>query len=169
MRAVLQRHRLALIIGLVILVTDQITKWLVLVHVAPIWPIKITEFFNLVLVWNTGVSFGMFNDGGDLGRWLLIGLALIISGMVARWLYAEQSRFMGFAYVIIIAGAIGNVIDRIRFGAVVDFLDVHVGGYHWPAFNVADSAIVIGALLIAFNLFTGDSSPDNAGEQSRGS
>jgi signal peptidase II len=108
----------------------------------------VTPYFNLVLVWNRGVSFGMLNTLGEHGPWLLTGLAAGIGAFLIVWLYRETRALTRLALWLVLAGAVGNSIDRVRFGAVVDFLDFHVGGYHWPAFNVADSAIVVGALLI---------------------
>ena len=133
----------------VILVADQVTKWIILNDVmAPPRVIEVTEFFNLVLVWNQGVSFGMFGDGGDTQRWVLIGVALAISLGLSVWLLRVGSRWVGLALGAIIGGAIGNVIDRFAYGAVADFLDFHVAGYHWPAFNVADSAITLGVVAL---------------------
>jgi signal peptidase II len=134
-----------------ILVLDQVTKWLVLwAFGAAIIPTTVTPFFNLVLVWNEGVSFGLF-QGNDspVQRLLLTGLAVVVAGGLFWWLRTgTHDRSMRWALRLVIAGAIGNGIDRVVHGAVVDFLDFHVGGWHWPAFNVADSAIVVGAVLL---------------------
>lgn len=140
-----------------VLVLDQITKVLVLdLFSRSPQGIEVLSFFNLVLAWNRGVSFGMFDGLGDWGPWVLVGLALVISVVLAIWMMKEESRLNVMSLGLIIGGAIGNVIDRVRFGAVVDFLDVHVLGYHWPAFNVADSAITVGAaILILESLFFG--------------
>jgi signal peptidase II len=105
-------------------------------------------YFNVVNVWNTGVSFSMFDRGGLLGTVVLIAFALGVIGFLCRWLYHEKDRLTCVSLGLIIGGAIGNVIDRIRFGAVYDFLDFHYAAYHWPAFNLADTFICIGAALI---------------------
>ena len=139
-----------------ILALDLVTKELALAHLSGRGAVRVTDFFNLVLVWNPGISFGMFQAGGEVGRWLLVALALAISIILVFWLRWEQRFWPKIAIWLILAGALGNVGDRIRFGAVVDFLDFHALGYHWPAFNVADSMIVIGAvILIADSLFAG--------------
>jgi signal peptidase II len=128
---------------------DQFTKWLALsVFDFAANPVAVTPFFNLVLVWNRGVSFGMFNQASAAGPWILTGLALAITAGLLWWLRHAQGRVAITALGLVIGGAIGNVIDRLRFGAVVDFLDFHVAGWHWPAFNVADSAICVGAALL---------------------
>ncbi len=136
------------LLALAILVLDQVTKWLALGALDPYEYLTVTPFFNLVLVWNRGVSFGMFNALGDHGPWLLTLLACAIGAFLIVWLLRERRPVTRLALWLVLAGAVGNAIDRIRFGAVVDFLDFHAFGYHWPAFNVADSAIVVGAGLI---------------------
>jgi len=144
--------------ALAVLVADQVTKWWILglFSDAERPYFEITPFFNIVLAWNSGISFGMFGDSGAYGPTILIVLTLVITGVLAVWLLRAESRLMAVSLGLIIGGAIGNVIDRFRFGAVTDFLDMHVLGYHWPAFNVADSAIVIGAgALIWESLFVG--------------
>lgn len=128
---------------------DQLSKWLVadifLNHQAPI---VLTPFFNLVEAWNTGVSFSLFDNGGIWGTIILSAFALAVVAFLLSWLKNEQSRLVQVALGMIIGGALGNVADRIRFGAVYDFLDFYYKGWHWPAFNAADSFICIGAFLI---------------------
>lgn len=145
-----------------VFVADQISKWWILGlfqdTVRPI--IEITPFFNLVLAWNRGISFGMFGNAGAYSVEILIALTLLISLALAVWMMRAETRLTLAGLGLIIGGAVGNVIDRFRFGAVTDFLDFHVLGYHWPAFNVADSAIVIGAaVLIWESLFVGAEAP----------
>ena len=147
------RHTQGAVLALVVLVADQITKCLALGTIDTYQPIEVTSFFNLVLVWNRGVSFGMLNSLGDHGPWLLTLLAVGIGALLLVWLWRETRPMSRAALWLVLAGAVGNTIDRIRFGAVVDFLDFHVGGLHWPAFNIADSAIVIGACLILLDSF----------------
>jgi signal peptidase II len=138
------------------LVLDQASKtWILESVMQPPQVIEVTPFFNLVLAWNRGVSFGMFNNQSDYGPYLLTGLAVVIIIALAVWLWRATTRLSVLALGMIIGGAIGNVVDRIQYGAVVDFLDVHAFGYHWPAFNVADSAVCVGAaILILESLFT---------------
>ncbi|MEM7045410.1 MAG: signal peptidase II [Pseudomonadota bacterium] len=141
------RH--GLLIAILVIVFDQITKWIALDGLDfGQNPIAVTPFFNLVLVWNRGVSFGMFNNAGDAGPWILSGLAIAIVIGLLYWLRQAEGRMIISALGLVIGGALGNVIDRFRFGAVVDFLDFHIAGYHWPAFNVADAAICVGAALL---------------------
>ena len=146
------------LIGLVA-VLDQLTKWIILEKVMiPPRVIEVTGFFNLVLTYNTGISFGMLRGGDDWVRWALAALALGIVAMLLAWLRSQPGWAMALSVGLICGGAIGNVIDRIRIGAVVDFLDLHAGGWHWPAFNLADSAITLGvAALILDSLFRGPS------------
>jgi signal peptidase II len=134
-----------------ILAVDQASKFAVLAAYTPVtWPVAVTPFFNLVLVWNRGVSFGLFGaNDGELQRWLLVGVALAVAAVLTVWLArGVADRLQRWSFRLIIAGAVGNAIDRVLHGAVVDFLDFHYAGWHWPAFNVADSAIVVGALLL---------------------
>ena len=141
--------RRGLLIAVLVIAFDQLTKWIMLTGLdLETRSIAVTSFFNLVLVWNRGVSFGMFNDAGSAGPWILSGLAIAVVVGLLFWLRQAEGWRSVTALGLVIGGAIGNVIDRFRFGAVVDFLDVHVAGYHWPAFNVADAAICIGAGLL---------------------
>lgn len=144
----------AAVVGLL----DQATKYIILEHVMnPPQPIEVTPFFNIVLAWNRGVSFGLFGHESDLGPILLTLLAFVISAALLVWMRRAEDRLTVIALGLIVGGALGNVIDRMRFGAVTDFLDFHAFGYHWPAFNVADSAICIGAaILIGSSLFRRD-------------
>lgn len=133
---------------------DQLSKWLMMDVVLKETPfIEVLPVFNLVTAWNTGISFSMFNDGGIYGVIGLSLLALVIVGILLFWLYNETNTLLQIFIGFIIGGAIGNVIDRIRFGAVFDFLDFHWGESHWPAFNMADSFICIGAVLMLLSGF----------------
>ena len=143
-------------LGLAALVAalDQLSKWIIVAHVMnPPVQIEVTSFFNLVLAHNRGVSFGMFAAGSELGKWILVGLALMISGFLVRWLFQSSSPFSIIALGLILGGAVGNVIDRVLIGAVVDFLDFHAFGTHWPAFNMADTTIFLGAAGLIFESF----------------
>lgn len=146
--------RLGLALAAVILALDQASKWWILDLLGvPPHPIVVTSFFNLVLTWNQGVSFGLFG-GGAVPPLVLSLLSILIVGFLVGWLRKAQLTLTKVAIGSVIGGAIGNVIDRFIHGAVVDFLDVHIGEYHWPAFNVADSAIVVGvAMLLLESLF----------------
>lgn len=122
----------------------------------------ITSFFNFVIVWNQGVSFGMFRDHPWVGAYIITALAVAISGFFVAWMVKDKSPLIMTSGSLIIAGALSNVWDRLRFGAVIDFLDVHIGDWHYPAFNLADSCIVIGVIvLVVKSLFLDRSKGDN--------
>ena len=140
---------LGLSLALLIIILDQLSKYYILEYVVNEYGvIPCTSFFNIVRAWNTGVSFSMFNDMGNMGIWVLSLSSIIIVCFLIYWLYKENNKLIQISLGFIIGGALGNVIDRIRLGAVFDFLDFYVGDKHWPAFNVADSFICIGAFLI---------------------
>ena len=144
-----------LMVTVLVTVLDQLCKWAMLeIVMEPPRIIPVTSFFNLVLVWNRGVSFGFL--GGASSQWipwLLTVLALAIIATLGWWLRRAANRLMVLALGLVMGGALGNVIDRLRFGAVMDFFDFHAAGLHWPAFNVADSAITVGATLILYDAF----------------
>ncbi len=165
------------IISFLVFLSDQVSKWAVTELLVrpntmgqvgynfvewysstpfrlPFYGIEVTSFFNIVMAWNTGVSFSMFSNYGGYMPTILICVALGITLLFLIWLWRAESNFHALCYALVIGGALGNVVDRARYGAVIDFLDVHVMGYHWPAFNVADMAVVIGiSLLIIVSLF----------------
>ena len=140
--------KLGLLIAAAVVVIDQCSKYIIFNLLGVSAYIPVGDYFNIVRAWNTGVSFSMLNNYGNVGAWLLSGTALFIVIMLLFWLKKEGSRLVQVALGMIMGGALGNVIDRVRFGAVFDFLDVHIGDSHWPAFNAADSFICIGAALI---------------------
>lgn len=141
--------RLGLCVALLAFVVDQISKYFVRENLlSGRGMIMVNDYFNIVTAWNTGVSFSMFNNHGLWGMIALSLLALIIVGYLLWWMKHENSKLLQVALGMIVGGAIGNVIDRVCIGAVFDFLDFHIGGHHWPAFNAADSFICIGAALI---------------------
>ena len=148
--------RLGLLVAFVAIGVDQATKWWVLLNVMnPPRVIDVTPFFNLVLVWNRGISFGMFSNDSMAGVWILAILALIIVGFLINWLRKAESKRAAIALGLIIGGAVGNVIDRAVHSAVLDFLDFYAGSFRWPAFNAADSFITVGAIiLIVDSLFS---------------
>ncbi len=134
--------------GLVI-VLDQLTKFWVVSALRPGQSIELTPFLNLVFVYNPGAAFSFLSDAGGWQRWFFVVLALAVSGWLTLLIRQHAAeRLLPLAAALILGGALGNVIDRIRFGAVVDFVDVHAVGWHWPAFNVADSAISVGVVLL---------------------
>jgi signal peptidase II len=139
-------------VAVVVALLDQASKLWILSFMLGRPPgeqaIPLAPFFNLVLVWNRGVSFGLFNNDSAWNAVALTLVAAAIVGGLLVWLKRATHGLAAVAIGLVIGGAIGNVIDRLRFGAVVDFLDVHAAGWHWPAFNVADSAICIGVGLM---------------------
>lgn len=140
---------------------DQASKaWIVHGVMNPPRVIEIAPFFNLVMVWNTGASFGLFGSAPAWGRYLLVAVAAAICAGLAVWLARVGSRPLAAALGLVIGGAAGNVVDRLVHGAVADFLDFHAFGYHWPAFNAADAAISVGvAALVVDGLIGGRRGP----------
>lgn len=149
--------RVALLITAVVLVIDRLTKVWALDFVSVEGrSIAVTGFFNLVRVWNTGVSFSLLQSDTAWGRWVLTILPLLVVAGLVFWVRKSSDRWLWAAVGFVVGGALGNVIDRITWGAVADFVDIHAFGYHWPAFNVADAAIVGGIAYIALEgLFKG--------------
>ena len=138
--------KLGLPLTLLSFLFDQATKWWILNHVMePPRVIPVTGFFNLVLGFNTGVSFGLF---GEAPAWLLMAFILPMVAGLLVWMTRTDSRLTAIALGLVVGGAFGNLLDRLRHGAVTDFLDFYVGAYHWPAFNFADVAIVSGVALL---------------------
>lgn len=150
-----------------LIIFDQVSKWFVSEHFIrgtepmglmawlmdapdrlPYGEVAVLPFFNFVMVWNKGISFGLFNNETDYGPLILIVLSLLVTIWFGIWLTRCQNKMQCAGLVLVISGAVGNMIDRMRFGAVADFLDFHVFGYHWPAFNVADSCIVVGVVIL---------------------
>lgn len=141
------------IIAVLVLVLIQITQQILFATLAGAEPpITVTPFFNLVTVWNPGISFGMLQDVPQ-GQWVLSGIAIIVVIALLSWLRKVNDRYTATALGLIIGGAMGNIIDRVRFSAVFDYLDFHAFGYHWPAFNLPDSFIFIGVALLLIGSF----------------
>jgi signal peptidase II len=147
---------LGLAMAVLVVALDQLTKWWILEVVMQPVPriVEVTPFFNLVLAWNYGVSFGTFASTEAYMPYVLSAVAFGIVVVLLVWMRNAGRRFIAVALGMVIGGAIGNIIDRIRFGAVADFLDFHVAGWHFWAFNIADSGITVGvALLLIDGLF----------------
>lgn len=142
--------RLGLAVAALLLVADQATK-LGLIYGTDLrltWPWPVLPFLDLTVVWNRGISYGLFQQEGDLGRWILTSVKLLASVVLFFWLRRAENRVEAAGIGLIIGGAIGNAIDRIWHGAVFDFVHFHVGSFSWYVFNVADAAIVIGVLMM---------------------
>ena len=144
-----------LFIAALVTALDQFTKWLILTKVmVPPHPVPVTFFFDLVLNWNPGISFGLFAGHPETGSWLFVAIAAGITLTLLLWLARVDRWLLAIAISFVIGGAVGNIVDRLRFGAVVDFLYFHLGQYDFPAFNMADSAITVGVgLLLIDSLF----------------
>ena len=139
-------------IFLIIMLADQATKQIMLDLIfEPPRRIEILAILNLVPVWNRGMSFGMLADSGALVPIGLTGLAIAVSAWLF-WMVPRLNRVQRLSAAFIAGGAIGNALDRLRFGKVVDFIDLHYAGVHWPAFNLADAAITIGAVLWGYSI-----------------
>ncbi len=147
-----------------VVLVDQISKWWALSVLAFRQPVEVLPFFNLTLVFNRGAAFSFLAGAGGWQRLFFIGLALVIAAVLAVWLVrsAWRQRWLAAGLALILGGAIGNVIDRIRFGHVVDFLDFHAAGWHWPAFNIADSAITIGAIVLLLTSIVANDTPSDS-------
>jgi len=145
-----RRFAMAVYLMALIALCDQLTKWWLLDRVMQTPHIEqINPYFNLVLVWNKGVTFGILSQfGHKIMTYVLIAVALAILVLLGRWLWRTRATLVGIGLGAVMGGAIGNIIDRLRYGAVVDFLDFHYHDYHWYAFNVADAAIVTGVGLL---------------------
>jgi signal peptidase II len=143
-------------VAALILVLDQVTKLIALERLTPGLPVPIIDgVFSLTLVLNPGLAFGMLSSTPSAWRWLVAALslgALAVLAVLASRFLADGRWFTRLGIGLIFGGAVGNLIDRARFGAVVDFLDFYWRQYHWPAFNVADSAITVGVALLAFSM-----------------
>jgi signal peptidase II len=135
------------LIALAVLVLDQVTKQLIVSSLGPFDSISVLPFFNIVYAENPGSAFGMFKS---LGSTFFITVSLVASGALAFLIWKEEAYRL--PYALLLGGAAGNLIDRVRLGYVIDFLDCHVGGLHWPAFNVADSALTIGIGILILAL-----------------
>lgn len=143
------------LLALAVLVLDQISKLWVLAIFQGGEVLPVTPFFNWVLVYNPGAAFSFLAGAGGWQKWFFLVLALAVSAWVIHSLRQPETTFLlGNALSLIMGGALGNAIDRLAYGAVVDFLDFHWQGLHWPAFNLADAAICLGAFLLVWDQFS---------------
>ena len=144
-----------LFITIVVIVFDQASKWLMMSWLSLYETVVVMPYFNLTMAHNEGAAFSFLAQAGGWQRWFFIGLALIISALLLVWLakLKPTEKLEAISLSLILGGAIGNVIDRISYGYVVDFIDLYIGQNHWPVFNIADSAICIGAILLIADSF----------------
>jgi len=141
-------HLAGLLAALAVFGADRASKLLVQRLLEPGEVVPVLPFLNIVLVYNPGVSFGLLGGLGAAAPWLLVLLAFVIAALLLWWALREERPLARFALWTVLGGALGNVYDRIRYGAVVDYIDLHAGGWHWPAFNLADAAVVGGVLWL---------------------
>ncbi len=148
---------LGLIAALITLAADQASKYWVLhvINLPDVRQIVVLPVLNLTMVWNQGVTFGMLHGLGEWGHLALAGIALMVVGILCIWLRRAENTLAAVSVGAIMGGAIGNVVDRLRFGAVVDFIHAHIGEWSWYVFNVADAAIVCGvaALILESQMY----------------
>jgi signal peptidase II len=153
------------LIALVILLADQLSKlWLLFVYQIEFnGDLRLAPFATITLVWNRGISYGLFQQEADWGRWGLVMISFVAAAAFGVWLRKNPPRLVAWALGLVIGGAIGNGIDRFAYGAVVDFVHLHWGSFSWYVFNVADCAIVAGVVLLLLDaLRPGAEGADNA-------
>jgi signal peptidase II len=141
--------------ALITLILDQATKlYTLFVYDLPVKePAEILPFINLIVVWNRGISYGLFQQNSDLGRWVLVGVSILASIGLGVWIRRTTAKLLATSLGLIVGGALGNVVDRIAYGAVFDFIQFHVGSWSWYVFNVADAAIVAGVAGLLYDSF----------------
>ncbi|MGY8866538.1 MAG: signal peptidase II [Methylophagaceae bacterium] len=144
-----------LFITSLVIVFDQVSKWLMVSWLSLYETVVVMPYFNLTMAHNEGAAFSFLSQAGGWQGWLFIGLALVISVVLLVWLakLKPTEKLEAISLSLILGGAIGNVIDRISYGYVIDFIDLYIGHNHWPVFNIADSAICIGAILLVADSF----------------
>jgi signal peptidase II len=150
-------------ISLLVLVLDQATKWWASTSLELYQPVSVLPYLNFTLLHNPGAAFSFLADAGGWQRWFFTGLAVVISGVIVMWLarLSPQQRMLGIALALVLGGAVGNVIDRLIYGYVIDFIDVYYETWHWPAFNIADSAITIGAVMFLIDVIRHPHPPES--------
>ncbi len=161
--------RFGLALATAVFVLDQVTKFWAERALTLYAPLEITGFFNLTLVYNPGAAFSFLSTAGGWQRWMFSGIALAAVTLILFWLarLPRDARLTILSLGLILGGAAGNLVDRLRLGKVVDFLDFHYAGLHWPAFNVADAAITVGAVCLIIATFTEQAREDTHKEGSR--
>lgn len=142
-------------LALVLIVLDQLTKFIATEQLIYGEPVLVTSFFNFTLLHNTGAAFSFLSDAGGWQRWFFGAIAAVVSVVLTIWIarLGSEKRWEACALALVLSGAIGNLYDRMAMGYVVDFIALHYQGYSWPAFNIADSAICIGAAMLLWDMF----------------
>jgi signal peptidase II len=142
-------------VALMTLILDQATKlYTFFVFDLPVKePVALGPFVNLIVVWNRGISYGLFQQNTEAGRWILVLVSVVASIGLSFWITRTRGKVLAASLGLIVGGAIGNVIDRLVFGAVFDFIQLHAGSFSWYVFNVADAAIVAGVVGLLYDSF----------------
>jgi signal peptidase II len=145
-------------LAVAVIAADQITKELATAYLTLHDPVPVVPFFNLTLMHNTGAAFSFLANSGGWQRWFFVVLAVAISAGIVVWLkrLGPGQTWLAVALALVLGGALGNVWDRLLLGYVVDFIDIYYGTWHWPAFNVADSAITVGAIMLIIDALRGE-------------
>lgn len=143
------------LLSLMIIAADQLTKYWAEASLTAYQPLPLTGFLNLTLAYNTGAAFSFLSGSGGWHRWFFACFSVVMSSILTVWLIRLPStaRLQSLALALILGGAVGNLYDRAVLGHVIDFIDVHYKMHHWPVFNLADSAICVGAFLLLYDLF----------------
>ena len=159
-RRLLSNPWVGFVLAAVVIGLDQYTKALATAELQYRVPVEITAWFDLMLAHNTGAAFSFLASAGGWQRWFLAGVAMVVSVVVGIWLtrLKHSERMLGIALGLVLGGGLGNLIDRVSLGYVVDFISWHYNDWYWPAFNIADSAICVGAVLLVWDSFFGESS-----------
>jgi signal peptidase II len=147
--------RIGVAAALVTLVLDQIAKlYTLFVYDLPVRePVHLTPFLDLIVVWNRGISYGLFQQHTEAGRWILVAVSLAAALALSVWIRRTEGRLLAACLGLIVGGAVGNAIDRVAYGAVFDFIHFHIGSFSWYVFNVADAAIVAGVVGLIYDSF----------------
>lgn len=146
--------RFGLFLAAAVIIADQVTKFLAEAWLAAYQPVPLAALLDLTLSYNRGAAFSFLSDQAGWQRWLFVVVAICVCLFLLRWLTQlhRGERWLALTLGLILGGALGNVIDRLLYGHVIDFIDIHYGHWHWPAFNIADSAITVGVIGLLLQL-----------------
>lgn len=148
-------------VAALVVIADQLTKFLAQHQLMPHVPVELVSVFSLTLTYNTGAAFSFLSQAPGWQRWFFIALGLVVSAGIVAWLrhLSVTARWQGAALALVLGGALGNVWDRVQLGYVIDFIDIHYHDWHWPAFNIADSCITIGAVMLVIDALRAHNTP----------
>ncbi len=142
------------LVAVAVIFLDQASKYWILMDFSPYQPEKILPMLNITLAYNTGAAFSFLSSAGEWHRWFFTGFSVVMCTVLSVWIVRtpQTARLQLLALNLVLGGAVGNLIDRIRIGYVIDFIEVYYKAYHWPVFNLADSAICVGAFFLLLDL-----------------